>query len=47
MAKDAMPAEAAIVTEPLRVKCGSGLSDYRVLSGVVLVVFVVLYLIFR
>jgi len=34
-------------TEPLRVKCGSGLSDYRVLSGVVLVVFVVLYLIFR
>jgi SSS family solute:Na+ symporter len=34
-------------TEPLRVRCGSGLSDYRVLSGTVLVIFVVLYFIFR
>ncbi|MCU0785188.1 MAG: sodium/solute symporter [Verrucomicrobia bacterium] len=34
-------------TEPLRVKCGRGLSDYRVMSAVVLVTFVVLYLIFR
>ena len=34
-------------TEPLRVRCGSGLSDYRVMSAVVLVIFVVLYLIFR
>lgn len=34
-------------TAPLRVKCGSGLSDYRVMSAVVLVTFVVLYLIFR
>ncbi|MBI2929172.1 MAG: sodium/solute symporter [Verrucomicrobia bacterium] len=34
-------------TEPLRVKCGSGLSDHRLLSGLVLVVFVCLYLIFR
>jgi hypothetical protein len=34
-------------SEPLRVKCGSGLSDYRVMSVVVLVVFAVLYFIFR
>jgi len=34
-------------TEPLRVKCGSGLSDYRIMSAVVLVTFLVLYLIFR
>jgi SSS family solute:Na+ symporter len=34
-------------TEPLRAKCGSGLSDYRIVSGVILVVFVALYLIFR
>ncbi|MEI6278052.1 MAG: sodium/solute symporter [Verrucomicrobiae bacterium] len=34
-------------SEPLRMKCGSGLSDYRVMSAVILVVFVVLYLIFR
>jgi len=34
-------------TEPLRVKCGSGLSDYRIMSAVVLVVFVLLYVCFR
>jgi len=34
-------------TEPLRVKCGSGLSDYRVMSAVVLLVFVALYVTFR
>ena len=34
-------------TEPLRAKCGTGMSDYRVMSAVVLVTFVVLYLIFR
>jgi solute:Na+ symporter, SSS family len=34
-------------TEPLRAKCGSGLSDYRVMSAVVLLTFVVLYIIFR
>jgi solute:Na+ symporter, SSS family len=34
-------------TEPLRVKCGSGLSDYRVMSVVVLSVFAVLYYVFR
>ena len=34
-------------TEPLRVKCGTGLSDYRVMSAVVLVTFVTLYVIFR
>jgi len=34
-------------TEPLRVKCGSGLSDYRVMSAVVLVVFAVLCFVFR
>ena len=34
-------------TEPLRVRCGSGLSDYRVMSAVVLVIFVGLYLVFR
>jgi solute:Na+ symporter, SSS family len=34
-------------TAPVRVKCGKGLSDYRVMSAVVLVIFVTLYLIFR
>ncbi|MEI2726199.1 MAG: sodium/solute symporter [Verrucomicrobiota bacterium] len=34
-------------SEPLRVKCGSGLSDYRVISVVILLIFVTLYLIFR
>jgi len=34
-------------TEPVRAQCGTGLSDYRVMSAVVLVTFVVLYLIFR
>jgi SSS family solute:Na+ symporter len=33
--------------EPLRGKCGSGFSDYRVMSAVMLVIFLVLYLIFR
>ena len=32
--------------EPLKAKCGSGLSDYRVMSGAVLVTFVVLYWLF-
>jgi SSS family solute:Na+ symporter len=34
-------------TDPLRVKCGSGLSDYRIMSALVLVTFLVLYFIFR
>jgi SSS family solute:Na+ symporter len=34
-------------TEPLRVKCGTGLSDYRVISAVVLVIFATLYIVFR
>jgi solute:Na+ symporter, SSS family len=34
-------------TEPVRVKCGSGLSDYRVMSAVVLLTFLVLYVLFR
>jgi solute:Na+ symporter, SSS family len=34
-------------TAPLRVKCGSGLSDYRFMSALVLVIFVTLYFIFR
>jgi hypothetical protein len=34
-------------TDPIRAKCGSGLSDYRVMSGAVLLTFVVLYLVFR
>jgi di/tricarboxylate transporter len=34
-------------TEPLRAKCGSGLSDYRIMSAVIFVIFVVLYFIFR
>lgn len=33
--------------EPLQSKTGRGLADYRVLSGIVLVTFVVLYYIFR
>ncbi len=33
--------------EPLKSKTGRGLADYRVLSGVVLVTFIVLYIIFR
>ncbi len=34
-------------SEPLRVKCGRGLSDYRVMSAIVFTIFVVLYFIFR
>ena len=34
-------------TEPLRVKCGTGLSDYRVMSVVIVVIFAVLYFLFR
>jgi len=34
-------------SEPLRAKCGSGLSDYRVMSAVIFAIFAVLYLIFR
>ena len=33
-------------TEPLKARCGSGLSDYRVMSGLVLATFVVLYWLF-
>lgn len=33
--------------EPLRAKCGSGLSDYRVMSALVFLVFVMLYITFR
>ena len=32
--------------EPLRVKCGAGLSDYRILSAAVCCAFVVLYIVF-
>jgi len=32
--------------EPIRAKCGSGLSDYRVMSAVVVITFVVLYYFF-
>jgi len=34
-------------TEPIKARCGSGLSDYRVMSAVVLAIFVMLYAIFR
>jgi solute:Na+ symporter, SSS family len=34
-------------TTPLLAKCGTGLSDYRVMSGVVFLTFVLLYLIFQ
>jgi SSS family solute:Na+ symporter len=34
-------------SEPLLVKCGSGLSDYRVMSVVIIVIFVILYIVFR
>jgi SSS family solute:Na+ symporter len=49
---EALKAEARTLvwenwSEPLRVKCGSGLSDYRVMSGVILVIFIALYVIFR
>ena len=33
-------------SEPLKAKCGSGLSDYRVMSAAVLVMFVMLYWLF-
>jgi hypothetical protein len=33
-------------TEPLKAKCGTGLSDYRVMSVAVLVTFAVLYWMF-
>ena len=34
-------------SEPLRVKCGSGFSDYRIMSAIVFTIFVILYMIFR
>lgn len=34
-------------TEPLRSRCGTGLSDYRWMSGAVLLLFVVLYTLFH
>jgi solute:Na+ symporter, SSS family len=34
-------------TEPLKAKCGRGLSDYRIMSAAVLVTFVLLYFFFR
>ena len=34
-------------SEPLRVKCGSGLSDYRVMSAVIVAIFATLYIVFR
>jgi SSS family solute:Na+ symporter len=33
--------------EPLQVKCGSGLSDYRVMSAVIVAIFATLYFVFR
>ena len=33
--------------EPVRAKCGSGLSDYRVMSAVIFAIFVALYVAFR
>ena len=33
--------------EPLRGRCGTGLSDYRVVSALIFAVFVALYLVFR
>jgi SSS family solute:Na+ symporter len=33
--------------EPLRAKCGSGLSDYRIMSAVIFVIFAILYFVFR
>ena len=34
-------------SEPIRQRCGSGLSDYRLMSGFVVAVFVALYIVFR
>jgi SSS family solute:Na+ symporter len=34
-------------SEPLRVKCGSGFSDYRIMSAIVFTIFVILYIVFR
>jgi hypothetical protein len=33
--------------EPLRAKCGSGLSDYRIQSVIVILIFAALYITFR
>jgi SSS family solute:Na+ symporter len=34
-------------SEPLRIKCGSGLADYRIISAIVFAIFVSLYILFR
>jgi SSS family solute:Na+ symporter len=34
-------------TAPLRARCGSGLSDYRVISAMIVVIFALLYIAFR
>jgi hypothetical protein len=33
--------------EPIRQRCGSGLSDYRLMLGLVVVIFVAFYIVFR
>jgi SSS family solute:Na+ symporter len=45
--EEAKPLIWATWSEPIRQKCGSGLSDYRLMSGLVVVVFVALYIVFR
>ena len=45
--KEARPPVWEHWTEPLKAKCGQGLSDYRILSAAVLTMFVVRYILFR
>jgi hypothetical protein len=34
-------------SEPIRQRCGSGFSDFRLMPGLVVVTFVALYIVFR
>ena len=45
--EESKPLIWATWSEPIRQRCGSGLSDYRLMSGLVVVIFVALYIVFR
>jgi len=45
--EEAKPLIWAKWSEPIRQRCGSGFSDYRLMSGLVVVTFVALYIVFR
>ena len=45
--EESKPLIWATWSEPIRQRCGFGLSDYRLMSGLVVVIFVAFYIVFR